>query len=110
MHVMHVDERKILDYLLNKERSREKAAFFMAMGFEASQWEVFARALKQQAFSGTLSSTVESPYGTRYTVDGPIETPNKRTQMPNIRTVWIKESAIAEWRLVTAYPLKGDIP
>lgn len=106
---MHVEEQKILDYLLNKEKSRGKASFFMTMGFKASQWEVLAQALKTQAVLGTVSSIVESPYGTRYTVEGPIETPNKRSPMPNIRTVWIKESATDEWRLVTAYPLKGDI-
>ncbi len=107
---MYVEERKILDYLLNMEKSRGKAAFFMAMGFKASQWEVLARALKTQATLGNVSSIVESPYGTRYTVDGPIETPNKRSPMPNIRTVWIKEAGTEEQRLVTAYPLKGDIP
>ncbi|WP_291323640.1 DUF6883 domain-containing protein [Desulfonatronospira sp.] len=107
---MHVEKRKILDYLLNKEKSRGKAAFFMSMGFKASHWEVLAQALKNQAVIGTVSSIVESPYGIRYTVDGPIETPNKRSPMPSIRTVWIRESATEEWRLVTAYPLKGDTP
>ncbi len=107
---MYVEERKILDYLLNKEKSRGKAAFFKAMGFRASQWHILAQALKTQAALGTVSSIVESPYGTRYTVDGPIETPNKRSPMPNIRTVWVKEAGTEERRLVTAYPIKGDIP
>ena len=106
---MYVEERKIIDYLLNKEKSRGKAAFFTAMGFKTSQWEVLAQALKTQATLGTVSNIVESPYGTRYTVDGSIETPNKRSSMPKIRTVWIKADGIEEWRLVTAYPLQGDI-
>ena len=108
--LLHVEKLKVLDYLLNKEKSRGKAAFFMKMGFKASYWEVLAQALEIQATSGTVSSIVESPYGTRYTVDGPIETPNMRSSMPNIRTVWIRESDTDEWRLVTAYPLKGDTP
>ena len=92
--LLHVEKLKVLDYLLNKDKSRGKAAFFMKMGFKASHWEILAQALEAQATSGTVSSTVESPYGTRYTVDGPIETPNKRLPMPNIRTVWIRESDI----------------
>jgi len=102
---MRIEERKILDYLLNKEKIRGKAEFFIAMGFEASQWEVLAQALKSQAVSGTVSSIVESHYGTRYTIDSPIETLDRRSPMPNIRTVWVEEPASAEWRLVTAYPL-----
>jgi hypothetical protein len=102
---MRVEKRKIIDYLLNKEKSRGKAAFFSAMGFDVSQWEVLAHALKSQAISGIISSAVESPYGTRYTVDGPIETPDRRTPMPRIRTVWVEEPHCPEWRLVTAYPL-----
>ncbi|MDZ7759587.1 MAG: hypothetical protein U5L00_04965 [Desulfovermiculus sp.] len=102
---MRVEKRKVIDYLLNKEKSRGKAAFFSAMGFEVLQWEVLAHALKVQALSGTVSSAVESPYGTRYTVDGPIETPDRRTPMPRIRTVWVEEPHCPEWRLVTAYPL-----
>ncbi len=102
---MRVEEQKVIDYLLNKEKSRGKAAFFTVMGFEVSRWEVLAQALRTQAVSGTVSSVVESPYGTRYTVDGPIETPDRRSPMPRIRTVWVEESTFAEWRLVTAYPL-----
>jgi len=102
---MRVEKLKILDYLLNKEKSRGKAAFFIAMGFEASNWEVLAQALRSQAVSGTVSSVVESPYGTRYAIDGPIETPDRRSPMPRIRTVWVEEPNSAEWRLVTAYPL-----
>jgi hypothetical protein len=102
---MLVEKHKILDYLLNTEKSRGKAAFFMAKGFDASEWEVLAQALKSQAVAGTVSKVVESPYGTRYTVDGEIEIPDKRSPQPRIRTVWIKEKSSSEWRLVTAYPL-----
>jgi hypothetical protein len=102
---MRVEKRKVVDYLLNKEKSRGKAAFFIAMGFQASQWEVLAQALKSQGVSGNVSSVVESPYGTRYTVDGPIETPDRRSPMPRIRTVWVEEPTSADWRLVSAYPL-----
>lgn len=43
---MLVEKQKVVDYLLNKEKSRGKAAFFIAMGFQASQWEVLAQVLK----------------------------------------------------------------
>ncbi|WP_045214905.1 DUF6883 domain-containing protein [Desulfonatronovibrio magnus] len=51
--LLYVEKLKVLDYLLNKEKSRGKAAFFMKMGFKASHWEILAQAHETQATSGT---------------------------------------------------------
>ena len=102
---LRVDYSKVVDYLLNPEKSRGKAAFFLRMGFDPEQWEALAHALKSQARSGEISGAVESPYGTRYSVDGVMETPGSRSPGPRIRTVWISEHGADEWRLITAYPL-----
>lgn len=45
---------------------------------------------------------VESEYGTRYSVDGLLETPDSRN--PYIRTVWIIEKKSTTPRLITAHP------
>ncbi len=102
---LRVDYSKVVDYLLSPEKSRGKAAFFLRMGFDAEQWEDLAHVLMSQARSGEISGAVESPYGTRYSVDGVMETPGSRSPGPRIRTVWISEHGADEWRLITAYPL-----
>ena len=102
---MRIEKQKIVDYLLNHEKSRGKAAAFTAMGFDVTRWDELANALKVQADSGFVSGTVESPYGKKYTVDGPLETPDERSPRPWIRTVWIEEPSFAHWRFITAYPL-----
>jgi len=48
---------------------------------------------------------VESRYGKRYSVDGVIETPDKRQPRPNLRTVWILETGSNAPRLITAHPI-----
>ena len=102
---LRIDYSKVVDYLLSPEKSRGKAAFFLRMGFDPEQWEDLAHALKSQVRSGEISGAVESPYGTRYSVDGVMETPGSRSPGPRIRTVWISEHGADEWRLITAYPL-----
>lgn len=103
---MEIEKQKIVDYLLNHEKSKGKAAFFLALGFVSTEWEVLAQALKAQAATGTISGAIHSPYGTRHTVDGPLETPDGRYPLPLIRTVWIEEPPSPRWRFVTAYPLE----
>jgi len=105
LKALRVDRSKIVDYLLSRENSRGKAAFFFRMGFRLDQWEVLAHALKSQALAGGEVRGIESSYGTRYSVDGVLETPKPRSSDPRIRTVWIEEYDDNEWRLITAYPL-----
>src|SRR5262245_37672420 len=46
--------------------------------------------------------TLESPHGTKYTLDGRIESPSGGAAM--IRTIWIVDRGQDAPRLVTAYP------
>lgn len=100
-----VDRAKITDYLLNllHPDGRSKAVFFMRFGFRVEDWETLAAALKEVGMSNPVSSMIESPYGTRYTVDGSLRSPDGRS--PRVRTVWIVESENLP-RLITAYPIK----
>jgi hypothetical protein len=74
-------------------------------GFRPENWEVLADALKAQAGSNPVVSTVDSAYGTRYSVDGDIATPDNRQPRPKVRTVWILETGAEAPRLITAHPV-----
>lgn len=104
MKLLRVDQEKVVDYLLNPMKSRGKATFFLKMGFTPEKWEELADALKMQATSNTIALVVESPYGKRYSIDGELETPDRRFPRPRIRTVWIEEPGGVEWRLITSHP------
>ena len=102
-----VDREKVVEYLLSLSHpdGRDKAAFFMRFGFRIEEWKTFADALREIGISNPVTGEVESVYGRRYTVDGPLRTPDGR--MPKVRTVWIVEPGTAP-RLVTAYPLEKN--
>lgn len=100
---LRVDESKIVEYLLSHSNGQGKAAFFLGFGFLPGAWVVLADALKRHARSNPVATVVDSAYGTRYSVDGELETP--RARRPRVRTVWILESGSDELRLITAYPL-----
>ena len=64
-----------------------------------------AAALLKHAADHEVANTESTPFGTRYVVEGTIETPGGRT--PNIRSVWFLERNQDAPRFVTAYPLEG---
>ena len=99
-----VDRAKITDYLLSLSHpdGSIKAAFFMRFGFRTEDWETLAAALKEVGTSNPVTDSVESPHGTRYTVDGSLRSPDGRA--PRVRTVWIVDSGNLP-RLITAHPL-----
>ena len=49
---------------------------------------------------------VDSPHGSKYIVDGKIDTPSGR--QVTVRTVWIVDHDHQIPRLVTAYPLRQE--
>jgi hypothetical protein len=58
-------------------------------------------------FSDGLSEIEDTPFGTSYTVEGAMATPDGRAVQ--VRVVWFIDSGEALPRLVTAYPLKGAV-
>lgn len=100
-----VERRKVVEYLLNRAHpdGAGKAAFFARFGFGPQEWERFAEALRRHGRGCSVTKTVESAYGTRYSVDGLLETPGGRR--PTIRTVWIVARGERNPRLITAHPL-----
>ncbi|MEX5218215.1 MAG: hypothetical protein NW701_10340 [Nitrospira sp.] len=103
-----VDREKIAQYLLAATHpdGSTKAEFFSRFGFTVPQWRELADALRKHGASGKVIRVVESSYGTRYAVDGPLETPDRRN--PLIRTVWLLRQSGTTARLITAYPIGGQ--
>jgi hypothetical protein len=103
-----VPQQKITGYLLsfNHRDGRSKAAFFSRFGFSANAWQELARSLRQHAVDHTVSGVEDSPFGTRYVVEGVIITPDERN--PVIRSVWFIETDEEIPRFVTAYPLARE--
>lgn len=99
-----VPRAKVVDYLLSPihPSGHSKASFFQRFGFAAGAWQVLAEALRRHAADHEVGAIEDSPFGMRYTIEGPIASPDGRN--PVIRTVWFVESGIAAPRFVTAYP------
>jgi hypothetical protein len=99
-----IAEAKMCSYLLNPAHpdGEAKARFFAALGFTAEAWEVLATALRGLAQRAPVARRLESVHGTKYVVEGPLETPSGRA--PFVRTIWIVDAGQDIPRLVTAYP------
>jgi hypothetical protein len=99
-----VEQRKIIDYLLNPGHSENggKAHFFTSLGYSVEQWLIMADALRAVALQGVVSGTSETIHGKKFVVDGVLAAPDGRTAQ--IRSIWIVDRGVAAPRLVTAYP------
>ena len=99
-----VDREKITEYLLcaSHPDGRSKAEFFARFGFRVDDWGLLAEALRVHGRRHSVVEQVDSPFGTRYTVDGPLQTPDGRN--PSVRTVWMIERGGSIPRLITAHP------
>jgi len=107
--IARVDVEKIRDYLLcdTHPDGRCKAAFFLRFGFHLEVLKKMVEALRRHAIENPVISRVDSLYGVRYTVEGPLESPDGRN--PRVITVWIIERDKKVPRLITAYPAKGGL-
>ena len=105
-----IPRTKVVAYLLSSthHQGRGKAQFFTRFGFVADSWEALAEAVLRHAAEHEVKEVEPSPFGSRYIIDGTLQTPSGRT--PNVRTVWFVETGEDFPRFVTAYPLraKGD--
>lgn len=99
-----VPHEKVEGYLLSLTHAvgRHKARFFSHFGFLAARWEILAEALVRHAAANEVKKADDTEFGTRYTVDGPMEAPDGRR--PFVRVVWFVERGETVPRLVTAYP------
>ena len=102
-----VSAPKATAYLLSldSEYGRPKASFFLRFGFSLEQWEGFVEALVLHGQQNEVVSTLETAYGVKYVVEGPLESPDGRR--PEVVTIWQIDHQSEAPRLVTAYPIGG---
>ena len=96
---------KLDAYLLSDTHpiGRLKSGFFHAIGFDKNKIDQLAEQLLLIARSEDVTDKVTTAYGTKYVVDGSIQTPLGIT-VP-LRTVWIIERDEKRPRFITAYPV-----
>lgn len=102
-----VPERKITVYLLSSTHpdGSGKEKFFTAFGFSLQEWEKLAMALTSHVADNDVTKIEDSPFGTRYVVEGTLVSPDGRN--PLLRSVWFIGTGEDIAKFVTAYPLKA---
>jgi uncharacterized protein DUF6883 len=97
-------------YLLdaNHPQNGGKAAFFLAFGFRLDAPEVLAEALLRHVLDHDVTDVQQHPYGTRYTVSGPLGTPDGRN--PTVDAGWFIDPGSDTPRLTTATPRRKGSP
>jgi hypothetical protein len=78
--------------------------FFIRFGFAAARWEELANALRRHAFDNEIVLEERSAFGTRYVIDGILQSPDGRSL--NVRTAWFIYKEGGAPRFITAHPLR----
>ena len=104
-----ISETKITGYLLSTKHrdGRSKAEFFTRLGFSSDAREDLVKALLRHATENEVAKIEDSPFGTRYIIEGVLLAPNRRGAV--VRSVWFIETGGEIPRFVTAYPLQRGI-
>jgi len=99
-----ISVEKVTGYLLSLSHpvGRAKAKLFYLHGYRVEDAGVLLRDLMDVAVSGHVVHNETSPYGTKYVVEGRLETPRGSSIL--VHTVWIIEVDSTTPRLVTVYP------
>jgi hypothetical protein len=101
----YIPSSKLHDYLLSKTHSvgRWKPRFFSALGFDETNVDVLEQRLIAIAHSEDVKDVVPSAHGTKYVVEGLLQTP--AGSLVQVRTVWIIDAGQDQPRFVTVYPI-----
>ena len=101
----YIPPRKLTEYLLSETHSigKSKAKFFRAIGFHDENANLLEQGLIAIAQVADVQDVVTSPHGTKYIVEGELQTP--AGNVVQVRTIWIIEQVQGPPRFVTAYPL-----
>ncbi|WP_404980513.1 DUF6883 domain-containing protein [Carboxydichorda subterranea] len=87
---------------MKARRSPRETSVFRAPGFTRETERKLTAAILEIARRGQLVTAVDSPYGTKYIVDGILTGPTGR--VASVITVWVVEPDDPRPRFVTAYP------
>jgi hypothetical protein len=96
---------KLTGYLLAESHpvGGPKAVFFRNLGFNEQNVRLLEEQLLEIARNEVVKNMLSSAHGTKYVIDGPLETESGGEV--TIRTVWIIEHTSEQPRFVTAYPV-----
>ena len=99
-----IEDAKIQEYLLNLAHpdGRGKAIFFASKGFTLENIQEFREMLITQASHNPVSKLVQTEWGIKYIVTGPVKWQNQNEF--NLTSVWIIENGESFPKLATAYP------
>ena len=100
----YIPQPKLTNYLLSETHAvgKSKAVFLRAIGFSGNNVSDLEGQLLEIARTEDVIEVKETPYGTKYIVDGNLLAPISR--IARIRTVWIIEAGDDRPRFVTAHP------
>jgi len=101
----YIHSPKLTEYLLSETHrvGRFKARVLLAAGFDETNLNILEQGLIAIALESDVVQEIPSGYGTKYVIDGLLETPSGITL--NLRTIWIIDAGETRPRLVTAYPV-----
>jgi hypothetical protein len=100
----YIPPQKLRAYLLSETHAvgKAKAKFFRALGFNETNIFLLEQGVLTIAHGATVQEVVAAPHGTKYVLEGVLETPGGTS--PRICTIWILETGEEHSRFVTADP------
>jgi hypothetical protein len=101
----YIPRQKLNGYLLSRTHpiGRWKSKLFRDLGFDENNVDLLEGRLIDIANSENVKYSLISELGTKYVIDGLLETPSGR--FLRVRTVWIIDEGQDTPRFVTAYPV-----
>jgi hypothetical protein len=95
---------KLVQYLLNSEHRRggHKARVLKGFGYDAALWQQLQADILRFHLHVDVELMRETPYGTRYEIRAPLQTPSGR--ILTVRTVWQIDEGADFPRLLTLFP------
>ena len=99
-----IPAEKLRDYLLSFEHGlgRAKAAFFAVLGYEAAQWQLLERDLREQHLVADAHLRRQTRWGDEYEIIAELRGPNGRSTL--VVSGWYVRKDENFPRFVTAYP------
>ncbi|MFH2043570.1 MAG: DUF6883 domain-containing protein [Pseudomonadota bacterium] len=100
----YVPEEKLSNYLLSETHAigKAKARYFQSIGYTLKNSAKLVDALIMIANSESVSQEITTVFGTKYIIDGKLDTPIGTTVQ--LRTVWVIDAKDDRPRFITAYP------
>jgi hypothetical protein len=92
-------EAKVANYLLSVRHSggRAKARFLEGFGFSAQNWRVLRDAIIAHARANDVTAPHQTPFGTKYEIDGPLPTPDGRAPIYVWYGLWSCRNRFRAW-------------